>query len=225
MAPFSVSETSLNQSITSVTLLITVSVSGFSASPISVSILVTRVFKLPSAFVARSASAAIFPNAVLAVDASVAVPRRAADAISSSVTVTTLSDETATFTWPSVFGVTVVYFLSSSVLILFDNPVSAVTARSASNATLPNAVSFVLSSSLVPRRSEIVFSAPVARSVSFAIAPNTVSFSLVSAFVPTNVLRASILSASSFNLPSAETGIFNVFPVLFLSLMQILQNM
>ena len=98
MAPFSVSETSLNQSITSVTLLITESVSGFSASPISVSILVTRVFKPPSAFVARSASAAIFPNAVLAVDASVAVPRRAADAISSSVTVTTLSAETSTFT-------------------------------------------------------------------------------------------------------------------------------
>lgn len=214
MAPFSVSATSLNQSITSVTLLITESVSGFPASPISVSILVTRVFKLPSAFVARSASAAIFPNAVLAVDASVAVPRRAADAISSSVTVTTLSAETATFTWPSAFGVTVVYFLSSSVLILFDNPVSASVARDASAAIFPNAVSFVLSSSLVPRRSEIAFSAPVARSVSFAIAPNTVSVSLVSSFVPTNVLRASILSARTFNLPSAETGISNVFTVL-----------
>jgi len=102
-------------------------------------------------------------------------------------------------------------------LILPDNAFSAVTARFASNATLPNAVSFVLSSSFVPRRSEIVFSAFVARSASFAIAPNTVSVSLVSAFVPTNVLRASILSARSFNLASAETGISNVLTDLSVS--------
>ena len=70
----------------------------FLSDVISVSILVTRVFKPPSAFVARSTSAAIFPNAVLAVDPSVAVPRSCADAISFSVTVTTLSAETATFT-------------------------------------------------------------------------------------------------------------------------------
>ena len=68
------------------------------ASPISVSILVTRVFKPPSAFVARSASAAIFPNAVLAVDTSFAVPRSCAYAISSSVTDTTLFSSTDTLT-------------------------------------------------------------------------------------------------------------------------------
>ena len=52
----------------------------FLSDVISVSILVTRVFKPPSAFVARSASAAIFPNAVLAVDTSVVLPRSVADA-------------------------------------------------------------------------------------------------------------------------------------------------
>ena len=80
-------------------------------------------------------------------------------------------------------------------MILFDNPVSASVARDASAAILPNAVSFVLSSSLVPRRSEIAFSLVVARFASFAIAPNTVSVSLVSVFVPTKVSTAVSLSA------------------------------
>ena len=203
-----------NHLITSVTLLITPSSSGLLASPISVSILVTRVFKPPSAFVARSASAAIFPNAVLAVDTSFAVPRRAADAISSSVTVTTLFSSTDTLTWPSVFEVTVVYFLSSSVLILFDNPVSASVARDASAAILPNAVSFVLSSFFVPRRSEIVFSALVARSTSFAILPNAVSAVDTSVFLPTKVSTAVSLSARLLSWAEAETGISNVFTVL-----------
>jgi len=184
---------------------------------ISVSISVTRVSNLPSSPLARAASSAILPNAVAVPAASSTVPRRAAEAISSSVTVTSFSAETATFTCPSVFALTVVYFLFSSVSILPDNASSAFVARSTSNATLPNAVSFVLSSSFVPRRSEIAVSLVVARSASFAIAPNTVSVSLVSVFVPTKVLSVSILSASSFNLPSAETGISNVFTVLSVS--------
>ena len=80
-------------------------------------------------------------------------------------------------------------------MILFDNPVSAPVARAVSAAILPNAVSFVLSSFFVPRRSEIVFSALVARSTSFAILPNAVSAVDTSVFLPTKVSTAVSLSA------------------------------